>query len=59
MDSILKSWEQKGLKTMDEVRSGDRKPDENTAVCSEPAASGNAELDRMKEYLEKLKKRGE
>ena len=59
MDSILKSWEQKGLKTMDEVRSGDRKPDENTAVGSEPAASGNAELDRMKEYLEKLKKRGE
>ena len=58
MDSILKSWAQKGLKTMDEVRAGDRKPEEESAVGEQPE-SGGTELARMKEYLEKLKKRGE
>ena len=57
MDSILKSWEQKGLKTMDEVRTGDRKPEE--AAPSTPAGGGQEELARMKEYLEKLKQSGE
>lgn len=58
MDSILKSWAQKGLKTMDEVRAGDRKPEEK-ASDTEPSGAGSGDLDRMKEYLEKLRKRGE
>ena len=59
MDSILKSWEQKGLKTMDEVRTGDRKPEEASVVGEQAENGGMTELARMKEYLEKLKKRGE
>lgn len=58
MDSILKSWAQKGLKTMDDVRTGDRKPEEEAAVGSAPAG-GVTELERMREYLKKLKQSGE
>lgn len=58
MDSILKSWAQKGLKTMDDVRTGDRKPEEEKAVGS-VRESGAAELERMREYLKKLKQSGE
>ncbi|MBR6653647.1 MAG: DnaD domain protein [Oscillospiraceae bacterium] len=59
MDSILKSWEQKGLKTMDEVRTGDRKPEAEDAVGEQPAAGGQEEMARLKEYLKKLKQSGE
>lgn len=59
MDSILKSWAGKGLKNMEEVRTGDRRPEEDGGT--EPAArgSGQEELERMKEYLKKLKESGE
>lgn len=59
MDSILKSWEQKGLKTMDEVRTGDRKPEAEDAVGEQPTAGGQEEMARLKEYLKKLKQSGE
>ena len=59
MDSILKSWEQKGLKTMDEVRVGDRKPEEDTAEERQPTTEGQDEMARLKEYLKKLKQSGE
>ena len=59
MDSILKSWEQKGLKTMDEVRVGDRKPEDERPTGRETAASGQDEMARLKEYLKKLKQSGE
>lgn len=58
MDSILKSWEQKGLKTMDEVRTGDRKPDEEQSAAPAPQG-GQEDLERLKEYLKKLKQNGE
>ena len=58
MDSILKSWAQKGLKTMDEVRTGDRKPEEEKAVGT-AHEGGATELERMREYLKKLKQSGE
>jgi len=59
MDSILKSWEQKGLKTMDEVRTGDRKPEPEAAGDGQPAPGGQEEMARLKEYLKKLKQSGE
>lgn len=59
MDSILKSWEQKGLKTMDDVRTGDRRPEDEKAVGEQPANGGQEEMARLKEYLKKLKQSGE
>jgi len=59
MDSILKSWEQKGLKTMDEVRSGDRKPEAEKETVTQTAAGGQDETERLREYLKKLKQSGE
>ncbi|MBR6521810.1 MAG: DnaD domain protein [Oscillospiraceae bacterium] len=59
MDSILKSWEQKGLKTLDEVRVGDRKPEEEVAAERQPTSEGQDEMARLKEYLKKLKQSGE
>ena len=59
MDSILKSWEQKGLKTMDEVRTGDRKPEEPAVAEEQPTNGGQEEMARLKEYLKKLKQSGE
>ncbi|MDD6188559.1 MAG: DnaD domain protein [Clostridiales bacterium] len=58
MDSILKSWAQKGLKTLEDVRTGDRKPEDEIPATSAPSG-GQEELARMKEYLKKLKQSGE
>ena len=54
MDSILKSWAEKGLRTLEEVHTGD------TRLTEEPGGqqetdSGSEELARMRKYLNKLK----
>ena len=59
MDSILKSWEQKGLKTMDEVRTGDRKPEEVSKGGGSESTGGQDETERLREYLKKMKQSGE
>ena len=56
MDAILKSWQQKGLSTLEDIREKDRRSGSaEPAAQRQPEASGTEELERMKEYLKKLK----
>ncbi len=57
MNSILQSWAQKGLKTIEDVRTGDRKPEEERSVGT-AATGGQEDLERMREYLKKMKQSG-
>lgn len=51
MDTILKSWEAKGLSSVEAVLQGDRPPAAETGEKD----GGSAELERMRQYLSKLK----
>ncbi len=53
MDTILKSWEKQGLKTLEAVQAGDRHPRRQETAEGEGAAPGDYE--RMKKYLDSLK----
>ena len=56
LDMLAKADSQKAL---DEVRVGDRKPEEEVAAERQPTSEGQDEMARLKEYLKKLKQSGE
>ena len=46
MDTILKSWESQGLKTLEAVRAGDKPP--RRQETAEEDRGGSGDLERMK-----------
>lgn len=54
MDGIIRSWDSKGLHTLSEIASGDKKP---ARASAEPAQGPTAEeFERMKKLREKVRK---
>jgi DNA replication protein DnaD len=54
MNSIVKNWQSKGLRSADDILTGDAKPSRQTKN-SEGTAPDKTELERMKKYLNTLK----
>lgn len=63
MDSILKSWHQKGLHTVAQIEAGDSRRPRRPAAVPVPATGGDADrraredMERMRELLRKEKER--
>ncbi|WP_073076597.1 DnaD domain protein [Sporobacter termitidis] len=59
MDSIIGSWHQKGLRTLDEILKKDGRaapaPKKDPKKPARPAGDDLADIERMKKYLEKLR----
>ena len=56
MDSIIRSWDAKGIHTPKEIERLDRRPGEKRGRSAEPSGSSQADLARMEKLLEKLSK---
>lgn len=59
MNSILRSWQQKGLRTVAQIKAGDSSRPTNAATPPTPAQTGQRvaeEVTRMKEFLERKKR---
>ncbi len=57
INRIMESWHKKGLHTLQEIKSGDMKPEQREGRREPASAPDPADYERMKRYLEKLNER--